>query len=632
MKGKILFYDAEKLQGVLTDEEGKRYTFTQEDLRGETEVSQGTEVDFLSDDGESAQDIYIIKATAPAEAVAQPQPQVKNPHFTNAPDAEYVPCKTGGLFSWKGCYTRTQWWKVFISLFIVNMIIWVIEGVMVSKGIWAAASLGYDAYNSGMDGVENGLIDMAITRTVMMGLGMIAWFFIAWIAFVSSIKRFHDANMSGWMILIGIIPFVGPLIVFIMNGFVGSKPYGNLYCVEKDPAGRPIVKGSPQEEALNKFKEEQANKPPMFSAKQKKIMGIVALILVVIAAIAYYMTFNISYTVEKTYSDGVKRSSISYKSWYDSQNNGLRDGESKVWYPNGQLKTEEHYSNGARDGSFKVWSDKGVLTSEANYKLNKKDGAFKEFKFDGKPRLEENYKLDKKDGVFKRWDYYGRLVAEENYQNDKKHGVFKYYRDEKLEREENYKDDQKDGVFKKWYVYGDKSTLTEEVNYTAGKKNGSAKYWDSKGVPRSEENYANNERNGVFKQYYSGNLRYLDTYSNGERNGEYKRWSYDGKNLEEQGTYKYNKKDGTFKRWSNGQLTSEENYRDGQRHGEQKYYSNGKIYRLETYNFNRRTGAYKTWYNNGKPKEVGQYSYIGRRTGTWKYYDSRGRVRTSTYR
>ncbi len=641
MQGKILFYDAEKLQGVLTDQEGKRYTFTQEDLRGETEVFQGMEVDFLSEDGESAQDIYIIKATAPAEAAAPAQSQVKNPHLTNSPDAEYVPCKAGGLFSPKGCYTRTQWWKVFLSLFVINILIWVIEGIMVSKGLWAAASLGYDAYNGGMGGVQDGLIDMAITRSIVFGLGIVAWALIFWVALMSSIKRFHDANMSGWMVLINIIPFIGPFITFIINAFVPSKTFGNLYCVEKDHLGRPIVKGSPQAEALEqaeaqqaemkeKVRQEKANRPPMSPEKKKKIaMGVGAFLAVTIPAI--YFAFFMNYTDARTLNSG-KKISIEYKSIVSYLTNKIKDGVKREWYPNGQLELEIYYKNNRKDGSFKKWTQEGVLTSEENYKQDRKHGVFKAFNKKGILQSEQNYKLDRKHGVFKYYDYYtGKLAIEENYTDGKKNGAFKRWNsDGQLVSEEHYKNNLKDGVFKR---YNHDGKPYYEENYKEGKKDGVFKRYNRDGSTSSEENYKDGQKHGVFKSWNSnGVLRSESNYANGKRHGVQKSYDYSTGKLTREEHYSYGKRDGSFKQWnSKGQLRSEANYSKGDRHGVQKSYdySTGKLNYLETYSFGKRDGLYQRWYR-GKKVEEGKYSY-GRKTGTWKYWNSRGKLTTKEY-
>jgi len=56
---------------------------------------------------------------------------------------------------------------------------------------------------------------------------------IAYINIVTSIKRFHDINLSGWFYLLNLIPYIGGLIVLIMNGFLPSVKEGNRFCRHK---------------------------------------------------------------------------------------------------------------------------------------------------------------------------------------------------------------------------------------------------------------------------------------------------------------------------------------------------------------------------------------------------------------
>jgi len=50
-----------------------------------------------------------------------------------------------------------------------------------------------------------------------------------WFAFVINIKRLHDINCSGWWILINIIPYIGPIIMFIVLGFIAGTKGSNRF-------------------------------------------------------------------------------------------------------------------------------------------------------------------------------------------------------------------------------------------------------------------------------------------------------------------------------------------------------------------------------------------------------------------
>ena len=50
-------------------------------------------------------------------------------------------------------------------------------------------------------------------------------------------KRFHDMGKSGWMQLIGLIPFVGGIILLVWLGAVAGDPGDNVY---GPPQSQPV--------------------------------------------------------------------------------------------------------------------------------------------------------------------------------------------------------------------------------------------------------------------------------------------------------------------------------------------------------------------------------------------------------
>jgi uncharacterized membrane protein YhaH (DUF805 family) len=43
-----------------------------------------------------------------------------------------------------------------------------------------------------------------------------------------TVRRLHDTGKSGWMLLIGLIPFVGPIILLVFY-FTDGEPGANQY-------------------------------------------------------------------------------------------------------------------------------------------------------------------------------------------------------------------------------------------------------------------------------------------------------------------------------------------------------------------------------------------------------------------
>ncbi|BCW71258.1 DUF805 domain-containing protein [Arthrobacter sp. NicSoilB8] len=73
------------------------------------------------------------------------------------------------------------------------------------------------------------------TRTRMMaGLILAAIWFLAVIgpSLAVTLRRLHDANFSGWMLLPGLIPFVGGIILLVFT-VMEPRPEGQRF----DPAG-----------------------------------------------------------------------------------------------------------------------------------------------------------------------------------------------------------------------------------------------------------------------------------------------------------------------------------------------------------------------------------------------------------
>ena len=58
---------------------------------------------------------------------------------------------------------------------------------------------------------------------------------------------------------------------------------------------------------------------------------------------------------------------------------GLKDGEWKKWYPNGELREVAHWNKGVQSGTFTAYSLSGELVQEGEYDEGKKHGVWKAF-------------------------------------------------------------------------------------------------------------------------------------------------------------------------------------------------------------------------------------------------------------
>jgi len=102
------------------------------------------------------------------------------------------------MFSFEGRINRKPYWMYFLAVIVTNI---VVAGLAVMLG----DTLG-----------------MVILVPYIV--------FLVWTAIAVQVKRWHDRDKSGWWVLINLIPFIGPIWVFVecgcLRGTEGSNSYG----------------------------------------------------------------------------------------------------------------------------------------------------------------------------------------------------------------------------------------------------------------------------------------------------------------------------------------------------------------------------------------------------------------------
>lgn len=93
---------------------------------------------------------------------------------------------------------------------------------------------------------------------------------------------------------------------------------------------------------------------------------------------------------------------------------GVLEGESIVYFTNGNIAEKRMFKNGNVDGKATWYSDQGVVTKIYHYK----DGLLH--------------------GEAKFYDGSGKLVQEGRYKNDRKDGIWKYYENGELKEEKDF--------------------------------------------------------------------------------------------------------------------------------------------------------------------------------------------------
>lgn len=197
MKGKVLHVDNQTGSGIIVSQNGERYSFTRADVKSNVAISNGMEADFITESN-NAKEIYLSEDL----------------YNISSGDVPYYEDQEGSfseLFSAQGCYTRAQYWKITFA----TLAIWVVYGFLIAM----------------MSAGRKDLSDINVGILVIIFIGILLP--LAYVNIVTSIKRFHDINKSGWFYLLSLIPYVGGLILLVMNGFMPTVKEGNIYCQRK---------------------------------------------------------------------------------------------------------------------------------------------------------------------------------------------------------------------------------------------------------------------------------------------------------------------------------------------------------------------------------------------------------------
>ncbi len=110
------------------------------------------------------------------------------------------------LFSFDGRINRAKFWSGVGAVFVGYLVIYVLFLAIDSGALRAILGLLY--------------------------LGFI------WPSLAISIKRWHDRDKSGWWVLIGIIPIIGPIWALIETGFLEGTNGPNQH--GPDPLGGDV--------------------------------------------------------------------------------------------------------------------------------------------------------------------------------------------------------------------------------------------------------------------------------------------------------------------------------------------------------------------------------------------------------
>jgi len=115
-----------------------------------------------------------------------------------------MPLKRYADFS--GRSQRKEYWMFFLGYMIVLLVL----------GGLTAATGGLDESGGGLGVVFLGLLGIFVLAIFIPSLAV-------------QVRRFHDQDKSGWFVLLGLIPYVGGLVVLVfmcLDGTNGPNRFG----------------------------------------------------------------------------------------------------------------------------------------------------------------------------------------------------------------------------------------------------------------------------------------------------------------------------------------------------------------------------------------------------------------------
>lgn len=213
--GEVIYFDAERGIGFAAGTDGNRYVFDRHDLAGTPDVAKGARIRFRPE-GDRAR--MIAPAASPARrtsvpiASPSPEPAAPGPGGAgprNSPTGlfAYFRGSVGTNYaSFRGRARRKEYWG-FVLFASLAMLAAAVAGFMVGQmlGINEERDPVFTTIAAGFAGLLLLLPSLAVT-----------------------VRRQHDIGLSGWFLLLWLIPTVGALIVLVFT-LIPSQRHHNRW-------------------------------------------------------------------------------------------------------------------------------------------------------------------------------------------------------------------------------------------------------------------------------------------------------------------------------------------------------------------------------------------------------------------
>ncbi|MCL2435946.1 MAG: hypothetical protein FWD09_07415 [Lentimicrobiaceae bacterium] len=303
---------------------------------------------------------------------------------------------------------------------------------------------------------------------------------------------------------------------------------------------------------------------------------------------------------------------------------GLKQGNWKYFWENGNMKMEGTYQNDKKKGFFKYYDESGNFKYVEKYDNDNLIADAPEtrqmevrtaYHANGKPSITATYYKGIPEGVRREFDEDGNVIKGYVFANGilrfegitdvngKRQGLWReYYPTGELKSEGHYINSNMDGA---WKFYFQDQKVEIEGRYINGKKDGTWYWYYPNRVLLQEENWSQGILDGDFIEYdESGNVTVKGAYLEGTEEGE---WFYVQGNAIEKGVYYDGMRVGLWvTKWREGKTISE----------------------IE-YDQNLFNGKYVLYHDTGKIRITGKYSG-GEPVGVWFLYDEEGELVLTT--
>ncbi len=318
----------------------------------------------------------------------------------------------------------------------------------------------------------------------------------------------------------------------------------------------------------------------------------------------------------------------------------------KMFYPEGQLKSEGKITNKTKIGLWKFYDIHGNLTAEENYSNDGKlNGPSKRFYKNGQIEEDYTYKDGALDGYFKKYHINGKLSAEGRYDKDVEQGDWKrYYINGALEAENYYLDGDLKGYDVAYYPNGKKESedlfeyeyysgttafdttgnILEDIKLDCGTGKMVLNYLNKK--PKIDAVFKNGKYDGAFKRFFpNGKTKVECSYKFGEIHGLRRDYNFNN-TLQFEGYYYYGERDSISKNFDeDGKLNHTSTYKKGSMEGEAVwFYPDGKKEITVNYKNDKRQGYYHYYAPDGVT--LFRFNYDNGKLRSYSYLDKTGKM------